>query len=191
MQTTSGNSSQESARSSIELVGPLTLGRLAFLLALGIAITVMHRTFHYPLHLPGHHGLEGMALLVLGRLVCTSPFAATIVAFSAATSAAGLGGSHEAASGLLILAPGLLIDFFAFAWPRWRSHLWVLPLVVALAHATKPLLRIVLANAYGLHFGSLKHGFFYPLSTHLAYGFAGALVTVLLWRLTTAKRQER
>jgi hypothetical protein len=191
MQTTSGSSSRESVRSNIELVGPLTAGRLVFLIGLGVVTTLMHRSFHYPLHLPGHHGLEAMALLVLGRLVCTSPFAATIVALSAAISAAGLSGIYEASSGLLTLAPAIILDLAVLAWPKWRSHLWALPVLVAMAHATKPLIRLALAKATGIHFGSLESGVLYPLVSHLAYGFAGALIMVVLWRLTVAKRERR
>lgn len=72
MTIANGGSSRARLLKNIELVGPLTLPRLAFLVALGVLTIVLHETFHYPLKLPGHHGLEGMALLALGRLSCTN-----------------------------------------------------------------------------------------------------------------------
>lgn len=187
MLITSGSSSRESAQNNIELVGPLTLARLAALLALGVVTTLMHRSFHYPLHLPGHHGLEGMALLMIGRLLCTSPFSATLVCMSAAASAAGLSGEHDLGSGILTLAPGLAIDLVALMWASWRSYLWIMPFVVAAAHATKPLIRALLANTMGFEFGSLQSGLLYPVATHAGYGFCGALAAVILWRATMTK----
>lgn len=191
MQITSGSSSRGSALSSIEPVGPLSIGRLAFLAGLGVLTVLLHETFHYPLKLPGHHGLEGMALLVLGRLSCTSRWAATIVCASAATASAGIGASLGLSAAALTLAPGVALDLFVMAWPMWRTQLWVLPILVAFAHATKPLLRWGLAEMSGLQFGSLKAGVFYPVSTHLAYGLAGAFIAVVMWRVTMRRLNER
>lgn len=191
MQLTSGNSSRGSALSSIELVGPLTVGRLAFLVSLGALTVLFHETFHYPLKMPGHHGLEGMALLVLGRLSSTNRWAATIVCAAAATTAAGFGTEYGLASAGLTLAPGVALDLLILAFPSWRSQLWLVPLLVAFAHAMKPLLRWGLAQASGFSFGSLTNGLAYPFSTHLAYGFVGALIAVLMWRATVKRLQER
>lgn len=191
MPATSGKLSRASALSSIEPVGPLTAGRLGFLLFLGALTVLLHETFHYPLKLPGHHGLEGMALLVLGRLSCTSPWAATIVAFSAATTGAATGAGHDIASVELTLIPGVVLDLLAMAVPGWRSRLWLLPAFVAAAHAMKPLMRWGLAEMAGLNFGSLRAGVLYPLGTHVAYGLAGGLVAVILWQATMRKWRER
>lgn len=190
MPATNGSLSRASARNSIELVGPLTAGRLLFLMALGVLTVVLHETFHYPLKMPGHHGLEGMALLVLGRLSCTSRWAATIVAMSAATTGAAVGG-HDLSGAGLALAPGVTLDLMLMALPAWRQHLFVLPLLVALAHATKPLIRWGLAELSGFHFGSLRAGVLYPVSTHLLYGCAGALIAVVLWKVTVSRLRER
>ncbi len=190
MPATSGKLSRASALSSIELVGPLTGGRLLFLMALGALTVLLHQTFHYPLRLPGHHGLEAMALLVLGRLSCSSRWAATTVALSAATTATAIGG-HEPAAFALTLAPGVVLDLALMAFAGWRQHLFVLPLIVAVAHATKPLARWGLAELSGFHFGSLRAGVLYPLSTHLLYGFAGALIAVVLWTVTVKRLKDQ
>lgn len=187
MQTTSGSSSRASGLSTIELTGPLTAGRLLFLMGLGAVTILLHETFHYPLKLPGHHGLEGMALLVLGRLTCTSRWAATIVAMSAAATAAATGSGHDMPTAGLYLAPGIALDLLVMAWPAWRSQLWLVPILTAFAYATKPLLRWGIAELSGLHFGSLRDGVLFPFSTHLLYGFTGALVAVALWKITTVR----
>lgn len=190
MQIVNGKSSLARARSAIEPVGPLTLGRLAFLMFLGVMTYVLHKTFQYPLKMPGHHGLEAMALLVIGRLSCTNPLSATIVCLSAAATAGFAAGGHDGSSALLGIVPGLLIDAGVMLFKNWRTQLLVLPLLAALGHATKPLIRSGLFETLGVNFGSLRYGLLYPLSTHLVYGLMGGLVGVLLWRATVSKLRQ-
>ncbi|MCB1485152.1 MAG: hypothetical protein KDJ17_09700 [Hyphomicrobiaceae bacterium] len=188
MLSANGKSSPAKGLGTIEFVGPLTLGRLAFLISLGVLTYVLHKTFHYPLKMPGHHGLEAMALLVLGRLSCTNPFSATIVCLSALTTASfATGMGHDASSALLGLAPGLLVDAGVLLFKNWRAQFLVLPLLAALGHATKPLIRSGIFETTGINFGSLRHGLVYPLTTHFCYGLAGGLLAALLWRITVRR----
>lgn len=191
MPAASGRSSPARALSTIELTGPLTTGRFLFLVLLGALTVVLHDRFNLPLHAPGHHGLEAMALLVLGRLACTDRWAATIVALSAATADQAWGAEHGWASGLLTLAPGLVLDLLVMMISNWRARLFVIPFAVGLAHAVKPVIRWSLFETLGMQFGSLHHGVPYLFTTHFAYGFAGGLVAVLLWGATAKTLSSR
>jgi hypothetical protein len=169
----------------IDLVGPLTAGRAAFLVSLGIGIVLLEQAFRWPLQLPGHHGLEGMALLAMGRLTSTSRWSATVVAGSAAVAAPFLGADHGVLMPLFYLLPGLIVDLGYRLRPQWaRQALLFLPLLAAVAFASKPLLRILAHEAFGMQFGSLRAGPLYPVLTHLMFGFLGALAAVLIWRAT-------
>lgn len=182
MAIVTGKSYLAKSFANIEPAGPLTLPRLMFLISLGVLITVLHKSFHYPLRLPGHHGLEALALLTFGRLTCTHRWAATMVAFSSAVSGAALGVGHGMMAPVFAILPGLAIDAALLVLPGWRAQLYLVPVVAAVAHATKPLLRWVTTFFADLGFGSLKAGVLYPLSTHLLFGFAGSMIAVLLWR---------
>ena len=93
MSGTTGNSSHERKSSVIDAGQELSRGRLVLLLALGAGIVLLGEVFRFSLALPGHHGLEAMALLVLGRLCCTNAWSATLVGASAAVAAfAAVGG---------------------------------------------------------------------------------------------------
>ena len=118
MQPATGGLSRARSRSAIEAVGPLTAGRLAFLVFLGILSVVMHETVRLPLQLPGHHGLEAMALLVIARLSCTHPFSASITALSSAAAATAIGAGHGWVSPFLIVLPGLVMDVGMLALKR-------------------------------------------------------------------------
>ncbi len=183
MQPATGGLSRARSLSAIDAVGPLTAGRLAFLVLLGVLSVVMHETVRLPLQLPGHHGLEAMALLVIARLSCTHPFSATITALSSVLASAAVGAGHGWVSPFLIILPGLVMDVGMAALKRlpMTMVLVALPFVAALAHVTKPLLRLGLWQGMGVHFGSFRHGIAWPIVTHLAFGFVGALIAVLMW----------
>jgi hypothetical protein len=191
MPVVSGKSSPARALSTIELVGPLTAGRLVFLALLGVLTIVLHDRFNLPLKMPGHHGLEAMALLVLGRLSCTNRWSATIVALSAALTAFGTGADHNPSSLILTAAPGIVLDLAVMLFPSWRAQVLVLPVLVAFAFALKPLIRLLLAQGFGVQFGSLSNGVLYPMSSHFVYAFAGGLLAVLMWRAAEMQRESR
>jgi hypothetical protein len=187
-----GASSRVKGLSSIEPVGPLTAPRLLFLVGLGVLTVILHETFHYPLKMPGHHGLEAMALLVIGRLSCTNPWSATIVSLSAAGTGLATGAGHDLSGILLNVAPGFALDLFVMGFKGWRSALLFLPVLVAFAHTAKPAARWLLSETAGMKFGSItKFGAFYPMSTHFAYGLAGAAIGVIMWKITADRLKRR
>jgi hypothetical protein len=179
MQPTTGNSHRAKSFGSTELSRDLTLNQLLLLVGFGIAITLLRLTFKWPLHLPGHHGLETMALLVMARLCCAYPWAATITAASAAATAATIGLGHGALWPVFYIVPGLVLDVAVRLAPVWREL--YLGLAAALAHVSKPLLKAVFAGALGFDYGSLAGGVAYPAMTHIGFGFAGGMIGALLW----------
>lgn len=185
MTAAAGESSPRKLFGVIDLVGTLTTGRALFLASLGVAIVVLEQAFRWPLQLPGHHGLEAVALLVLGRLSCTNAWSATLVGASAAAAAPLAGADHGVLMPLFYVLPGIVLDAGYRLWPRLVSRfLLFLPLLAALAFAMKPVVRVVANELLGMQFGSLRAGPLYPILTHLMFGFLGALAAVLVWRLT-------
>lgn len=183
-----GNSYPRKLFGAIELSGGLSAGRLLWLLSLGVGIAALEQAFRWPLQMPGHHGIEAMALLMLGRLSCTSPWSATVAAAGAAVAAPALGAEHGVLMPLFYLLPGALLDLGYRLRPRPGGFALYLPLVAALAWAAKPLLRVLANATLGMQFGSLRAGPVYPILTHLMFGFVGGLAVVLLWRMTERVR---
>ena len=185
MSVVAGESSPRKLFGVIDLVGPLGVGRTLFLVSLGVAIVLLEQAFRWPLQLPGHHGLEAMALLVLGRLCCTNPWSATLVGASAAVTAPFAGADHGLLMPLFYVLPGIVLDLGYRLWPRLVGRtLLFLPLVAALAFAAKPVVRVLANELFGMQFGSLRAGPVYPILTHLMFGFLGALAAMLVWRAT-------
>lgn len=191
MNQVAGASSRRKLFGVIDLVGPLTGGRALFLASLGVAIVLLEQAFRWPLQLPGHHGLEAMALLVFGRLSCSSPWSATLVGTSAALAAPFVGADHGVLMPLFYVLPGVVLDLGYRLWPQLIARaLIALPVLAALAFAMKPVVRVITNQLFGLQFGSLRAGPVYPILTHLMFGFLGALAAVLVWRYTERRLRE-
>jgi hypothetical protein len=182
-----GKSSARKLFGVFDLVGPLTAGRALFLASLGVVVVALERGFNWSLQLPGHHGLETMALLVLARLTCSNPWSATLVGASAAVAAPFLGASHGVLMPLFYVLPGLVLDLGYRLSPRFGRSLLFLPLLASLAYAAKPVVRVLANQLLGMQFGSLRAGPVYPIITHLLFGFLGALAAVLVWRATQSR----
>jgi hypothetical protein len=177
-----GNSSQERTSGVFEPSGDLTLWRLMLLLGLGAGMVLLSEAFRFSLGLPGHHGLETMALLATARLSSNYRWAATIAAISAAVTASAVGAGHGGLVPVLFLLPGLVVDLGVLLIPGWRRSLMWLPLFAGIGHATKPVAKWLVMQDGTATLGSMAHGLPYPLITHLLFGFTGALVATVAWR---------
>jgi hypothetical protein len=149
-----------------------------------VVIVALEGAFRWSLQLPGHHGIEAMALLLLARLSCTSPWSASISGASAAIAAPLFGADHGPLMPVFYMLPGVLVDLGWRLGPRARGLVLFLPVLAAFAYTSKPVVRVLANAVFGMQFGSLRSGPVYPIVTHFLFGFVGGLVAVLLWRAT-------
>ncbi|MDT8439269.1 MAG: hypothetical protein RQ729_09710 [Wenzhouxiangellaceae bacterium] len=160
--------------------GTARVRTLLILLGFGVLVVLLHNAFRFPLNLPGRHGLDAMALFAMGRLISNERWAAGVVGTSAGGTALLVGAGAWA--GLLYPICGVIVDLACRWLPNWRRSLFVLPVIAGLAWASRPVVRGLLAEGSGLTFDSLRHGFLWPVFTHLLFGMVGAFVAVLGWR---------
>ncbi len=191
MPLATGNSSLARKLGVIDPDGELTRGGFFMLLGLGAGIVVLKEVFRFPLGLPGHHGVEAMALLATARFMTDYRWAATVAAAGAATTAVAIGAGGSGLAPMLYLLPGLVIDAGAMLVPGWRRRLLWLPVFAAMGHATKPVVKWVALQGTDVHLGSMVNGLPYPLATHLLFGFTGALVATLAWRSLERRASRR
>jgi len=147
----------------------------------GVTAVVLHRALDGSLGLPGHHGIEWMALLILGRASSRFRGAGTLTSISAslASMLPFLQGGNSFAW-LFYLLPGLVMDFAFRYLPRYANKLWFLVLLAGLAHATKPIGQLTINLITGWPFGSFRYGVLYPFASHLLFGMIGGLLGALI-----------
>ena len=143
----------------------------------GVAAVVLHRATDMSLGLPGHHGIEWMALLIISRMSSRFRGAGTLTSVGAsfASMLPFLQGGNPYAW-LFYLLPGLVMDFDFRYLPRLTNQLWFLVLLAGFAHMTKPVGQLTVNLLTGWPFGSFRYGVLYPFTGHLLFGMIGGLL---------------
>jgi len=150
------------------------------LLGLGVIVVAVHQAFRFPMNLPGRHGLDTMFLMTMGMLMVGNRWSGTATGIGAGGSAWVIGGG--ALAPLLYPICGLVLAIAPRISVNWRRSLVVLPAIGALAWASRPLVRWIVAGTTGLEFESIAAGLLWPVTTHLVFGFIGSLGAILVWR---------
>lgn len=149
-----------------------------FLAGIGVAAILLHARFRSPLNIPGHHGLEFMALLLIGRMSSNLRFASTI-------SSLGIGmfmlfpvvGFNDPMMGFNYMLPGLMLDVYYQLGGNLRNKTFFLALVSGLAYLAIPFSRLMISVSTGYQYGAfIKHGYFLPFLTWFGFGLAGGLL---------------
>lgn len=186
-----GAVSQKKSLNSLLSKANLTAVEALLLVGLGAMAVTLHQVLRLPLNLPGRHGLEWMALLVIGRSFGRSRCAGSLAGIGAAvTSALPIwSGFDDPFIWLIYLLPGPVMDLAFARFSRWQGNLAFLAVLGGLAHATKPLARWILALVSDFPYGSLLWGVGYPLATHILFGAAGGLLGgLVVWGVRRGAR---
>jgi len=148
------------------------------LFGIGIIAILLHARLRTPLNLPGHHGLEFMALLMAGRSASRIPWASTV-------SSMGIGlvllfpafGFNDPFMGINYMFPGIVIDVLYDMTSKPNRYLLRMSLVAGIAYAMIPLSRLMIHFLSGYPYGTfVKHGYIYSFAGFLFFGMAGGFV---------------
>jgi len=156
------------------------------LFGLGILAILLHARLRTPLNIPGHHGLEFMAILMAGRVASNIKWASSV-------SSLGIGfillfpvfGFKDPLMGFNYMLPGLFIDVFYNLIRHFKWQMLILSFIAGLAYFTIPLSRLFIHALTGYPYSSfLKFGYFIPVVNYfffgLAGGFTGAGITIAI-----------
>lgn len=145
------------------------------LFGIGIIAFLLHSRLRTPLNMPGHHGLEFMAILMAGRVASRIPWASSI-------SSLGIGmmlfipvyGIHDPFMGLYYMLPGFFIDVFYNMTKNTSRQMLMLAMISGLAYAMIPLSRLALFLLTGYPYqAAIKHGMVIPIIGFFVFGLAG------------------
>ncbi|MDK2978127.1 MAG: hypothetical protein PWP52_841 [Bacteroidales bacterium] len=156
---------------------PLVL-EILFLFVLGISAIVVRSYLRIPLGIPGRHGLEFMAFIMIARRISKIPFASVIAMLGATTFMfVPFIGIKDPFLPVIYIVMGIVLDILYFAFHKPNHRLAILSLIGGIAYMVIPVSRIGIYLFTGILENSfIKSGFIIPVISHFAFGVAGSLL---------------
>ena len=154
------------------------LAEVIILALLGAAAVALRARLRIHINMPGHHGLEVMALFMIARNFGKLPFAGTVSSVAGASlMLIPFFGFQNPYLPLIYILMGAGIDILFYTFRKLKpAHLFFI-LTGAVAYSMIPLSRLILHVLSIYPYNSiLKAGVFYTLFSHFIWGAAGALL---------------
>jgi hypothetical protein len=147
----------------------------------GVMAVVLHRALDTSLGLPGHHGIEWMAILIIGRASSRFRGAGTLTSMGASfASVLPFMQGENPFTWVYYLLPGPVMDLAYYYLPRYSNKLLFMVLLGGLAHVTKPIGQVTVNLLTGWPVGSFRFGVVYPFASHFLFGMIGGLLGALI-----------
>lgn len=151
---------------------------IILLLLAGVLAIVLHARLRTPLNIPGHHGMEFMAIILATRLSSNMKWASSI-------SALGIGvfilfpvlGFKDPMMGFNYMLPCFFMDIAYNTIQNKKYRNLYLSIAAGFAYMLIPVSRMITTISTGYPYSSfLKHGFVTPLATFLLFGLMGGIL---------------
>jgi len=158
---------------------------IILLLLAGVLAIVLHARLRTPLNIPGHHGIEFMAIILAARLSSNIKWASSI-------SALGIGifilfpvlGFKDPMMGFNYMLPCFFVDIAYNSIQNKKYGNLILAVLAGIGYMLIPLSRIITNVLTGYPYGSfLKYGFVTPLATFLLFGLMGGILGTGIYRI--------
>jgi len=175
------------------LLGSLPINRVVaaeaiLMFLLGAIAILLHAKFKTGIKLPGHHGLEFMALLLAGRSVTKTNFAAAFFSIGVASMLfMPFMGFKDPFMAFVFTVPGFALDLILNLATKWRENKIAIILIAGFSYALIPVIRCVMSLFAPVVYPSLLGGLFYPFVSHLAFAIIGAAIGTGLVQLVKNK----
>jgi hypothetical protein len=176
-----GTSSLKNTSKSFQTDWSLSWIEALLLMGGGVMAVVLHRALDTSLGLPGHHGIEWMAILIIGRASSRYRGAGTLTSIGASfASVLPFLSGENPFTWIYYLLPGPVMDLAYYYFPRYSNKLLFMILLGGFAHVTKPIGQLSVNLLTGWPVGSFRFGVVYPFASHLLFGMIGGLLGVLV-----------
>jgi len=173
----SGKSQVKTLSKAFQIRPLTTTLEIILMIGLGMLAIFLHAKLRTPLKLPGHHGLEFMAIIIAGRYFSRTKIATSFSALGIACLAfIPALGFKDPFMALVLTVPCFMIDIL-FNWIKnKRTIVVILALIAGLSYLTIPITRFIIQSTTGFVYSSLLSGLAFPVLTHFAFGFVGGLI---------------
>ncbi|PLX06367.1 MAG: hypothetical protein C0596_18030 [Marinilabiliales bacterium] len=155
-----------------------SLVEVLILMGVGALAIILRAKLRIPINIPGHHGVEVMALIIAGRSLSNFKPASTISTLAASILILfPFMGFKDPFLPAIYITMGLTIDFLFVSFEKFRKNIVFLALLGGVSYMIIPLSRLLINLTTGYPYNSLlKHGIIAKIALHLTFGMFGALL---------------
>lgn len=158
--------------------------QILMLLLTGATAVVLHARFRNPISLPGHHGIEFMALI--SYMALKLKFKTRGLFFSLGVGAMFLIpfiSSKDPFAYIIFMLPAIALCTLMDAFKKIQSIQFILlPLFGGLAYMMIPLIRFFIYSGTGFPYKSIILHPVYTMSMHFVFGVIGTLLGYSIYR---------
>lgn len=178
MNNSNGSLNQKILSKTFPISGINALTEYLILFGLGAFAIILHVKLRIPLKLPGHHGLEFMALIMLGRIYSDKPIASTISSLGVACMMFfPIWGGKDPFAGAVYMIPGFALDYLYFTVKSKRLA-FLVAIIGGISYALIPVARIIISAVTGFPYSSLLTGVLYPIFSFMFWGAFGSSIAL-------------
>jgi len=191
MNNLNGNSSQKTLSKTFQISKLANIAELLLLFGLGMLAITLHVKLRIPLKLPGHHGVEFMALLMAGRYAANFRYAASISSFGVAVALLlPLWAGKDPFAGIVYMIPGFALDFLFNKFKRINS-IFVISIMGGISYALIPITRLIITAFTQFQYQSLINSYLLPIATFTLFGFLGSLFGASLMKQISKRKKSK
>jgi len=173
---------QQKSLSKVFQINFTGIAEVFFILILGFTAMLIHSRVKLGLHIPGHHGFEFMAMILIAKLVTQFRLSGTL--FSLGTISILLFpilGFTNPLAALTFAIPGIIFDIFSNFIKKKKGYLLFYALFAGISYSTIPIIRIILSMNGVFLYKTLIFGAFYPIFSHFCFALFGAFTGIGLF----------
>jgi len=159
----------------VELLIPIVLGILAI---------VAHARYRSGINMPGHHGLEFMALLLVAHSTGKTKWSAYLFSLGVAAFAfVPFLGFKNPLTAMIYVVPGVIFGVMSMLSFITKYKAAFLGLIGGIAYAGIPFFRFVFGTMTGVMHKSLITGTGFTILSFFLFGLAGSLIGLGVYQL--------
>lgn len=151
---------------------------LLILMMAGAFAMILHYHLRTPLNMPGHHGLEFMAIFTVVRMSSNLRYAATIATLGTGILLLIPGmGAFNPLHSFSYLLPGIMLDFLYFTGKKQSRWFVFVAIGAGIAYMSIPLSRLFVQLFTGFpEMAFIKHGAIYTILSFFFFGLLGGML---------------
>lgn len=175
---------QQKSISKVSLTNYALVIEILIPIVLGIIAIVAHARYRSGMNLPGHHGLEFMALLLIAQSTGKTKWSAYLFSLGVAAFAfVPFLGFKNPFVAMIYVVPGIILGIVGTLSSIKKYKILFYAIIGGFAYASIPIIRFISGIASGVMHKSLITGAGYPILSFFMFGLIGSLFGMGVYNL--------